>query len=165
MRDNNISSISYYTHDITLNAKLYFELAHLIDGIPAIENTTDSYTFYYYSNLDTIRHNDGIESKKEANSLEYIQSLIVDVMSGEWDLLLISSDHGWKKCSHGINVFCELHSGARLSEVNTPLYIHDKNVLLCLSFTCLLHQLCSRYLSIECERVGTRLDRGTCVSL
>jgi len=137
LRDNNISSISYYTHDITLNAKIYFELAHLIDGLPVIENTTDSYTFYYYSNLDTIRHHNGLESKKEAASLEYIQSLIVDVMSGGWEVLLISSDHGWKKCSHGINVFCYLHSGARLSEVNTPLYIHDKNVLVSLNCFCL----------------------------
>ena len=100
----------------------------MIDGLPDIKNTTNSYTFYYYSNLDTIRHQYGIGTEKETKSLEYIQSLIASVLSGEWDILLISSDHGWKKCSHGINAFCDLHSGARLSEVNTPLYIHDKNV-------------------------------------
>ena len=130
LRDNNIPSTSYYTDKLTLNTNKYFESASFIEGIPVVEDTSDSYTFYYYSQLDTIRHRNGLESKKEAASLEYIQSLIVNVLSGDWDILLISSDHGWKKCSHGINVFCYLHSGARLSEVNTPLYIHDKNVFI-----------------------------------
>lgn len=73
--------------------------------VPTTTGTANEYVVYLYSLLDHTRHMFGPYGKTPLMHLKKINDIITTAAANtNWDVIIISSDHGWKRCNNGINV-------------------------------------------------------------
>jgi len=92
----------------------YFESVEQSDTVPVpTPGTDDEYVVYLYSLLDHTRHMFGPYGEVPLMHLKRINDIITAAVDNDdWEVIIISSDHGWKRCNNGINV--RLHLLPRL---------------------------------------------------
>jgi hypothetical protein len=73
--------------------------------VPTTTGTANEYVVYLYSLLDHTRHMFGPYGETPLMHLKKINDIITTAAANtNWDVIIISSDHGWKRCNNGINV-------------------------------------------------------------
>lgn len=83
----------------------YFQSFVYSATVPAFTGTEDEYAVWYHDSLDHIRHLYGVHNQHALDELDRIDALVTEVLEAPgWEIIVISSDHGWKHCSNGINV-------------------------------------------------------------
>ena len=84
----------------------YFENFVYSAAVPSPTGESNhEYAVWYHDSLDEIRHAHGVYNQRPLDELKRIDGLVADVLaSDEWDVAVVSSDHGWKHCNNGINV-------------------------------------------------------------
>jgi len=119
--DGKVSKLYRYDNSPTLDS--FFKDSGDVNKVPS-PTQANEYAVVYYDILDRARHKYGVYHHKSKTALAKVNAFIKEgIEATGWDIVIINSDHGWKECNNGVNVACNLHSGATLTEINTPLYI------------------------------------------
>lgn len=82
----------------------YFESFVYSAAVPIPTGTPNEYAVWYHDDLDHIRHVYGVHNQQALDELDRIDALVTEVLAATaWNIIVVSSDHGWKHCNNGIN--------------------------------------------------------------